>query len=229
MNTNNDDILTQFFNHAFGNAPHGFERHFSHRHFPNESFKEEQDFYDEILNRDKYKDGKSQADAYSRFCSETKQNETVRGFQEWLDSPYKSAKEANDSGIAEGDIVYVRNSNILWAVKKLKFAKNGELWVEVVSQPDEFDREYREILPIKQISKAERRAWSKQRCIDMLGMVIEDTKDGTVEKMMRVRTGKDGKIYVNGTCVDELANSWVLYGTREPCCDFVKKTSDDKK
>lgn len=229
MNTNNDDIIRQVFEHAFGDTPRGFGWRLNPHSFIRENFDEGSDFYDEILNRDKYKDGKSQADAYSRFCSETKQNETVRGFQDWLDAPYKFTKEENAFGIRKGDIVYIRNSNNLWTVKKLKFAKNGELWAEVVSQPDELDRGYREILPIRQISKAERKPWSKQKCIDMLGMVIEDTKDGTIEKMMRVRTGKDGKVYVNGTCVDELANSWVLYGSREPCCEFFRKTSDDKK
>lgn len=228
MNTNNDEFINQFINHAFGGVPYGFRR--NHNFNPRNSsngFDESDGFYDKILNRDKYKDGKSQADAYSQFCTETKQNETVRGFQEWLDSPWKVAKDANASGISEGDFVYVRNSKAIWKVEKVKFAKNGDIWVEVFSRPDEFDREFHEILPVSQVSKAERKPWSKQRCIDLLGTVIEDTKDGTVEKMMRVKTGKDGKIYVNGTSTDELANSWVLYGTGEPCCDFGKKTNDE--
>ena len=229
MNTNNDEFLRQLLNRAFGDTPYGFDRHFAPRSFSKVDIGRDNDFYDEILNRDKYKDGKSQADAYSQFCLDTKQNETVRGFQEWLDAPWKSAKEANTSGIVEGDIVYIRDSNSLWKVDKLKFSKNGDVWAEVISRPHELDRVWREVLPITQLTKAERKSWSKQKCIDMLGMVIEDTKDGTVEKMMRVRTGKDGKIYVNGTCVDELANSWVLYDTREPCCEFVKKTRDDQK
>lgn len=184
-----------------------------------------EEFYDQILNRDKYKDGNAQKEAYHQYCADNKVKESVEGFVKWLDEPWKSASAPNSSDIAEGDFVFVRNSPVIRVVKNLKFSKKGELWVQVTA-PDSIGR-YNEILPITQVSKAERKAWSKEECVEMLGKVIEDPKDGIVEQIMRVKTGKDGKVYVNGIRVDELASSWRLYDTKEPCCRLVRASDAD--
>ena len=217
---NERDDLERILDRVFGD---GFLRVYPSRpqHISrSNSFRDadEEELYDEILNRDKYKDGASQQEAFRKYCEENKQNESVDGFVKWLDAKWKSP-EVNEFGISEGDYAYVRNSPVIRVVRKLKFSKSGELWAEV-DTADYNESFYHEIVPASTLVKATRKPWTREQCIDRLGVVIESAKDGTVEKITRVRTGKDGKVYVNGTSVDELASSWTVYGTKEPCCFF---------
>lgn len=181
-----------------------------------------------VTNRSKYADSESQIAAFDKKCMAEGKPSNVADFVKWLDEDWTPPKE-ECGGFSIGDMVFAINDYSLpYEITGFKTTSTSkDVYASLKRRGDANER----YVMVWYLEKACKRPWTKEEAVEAVrrGAVIQSSSSSeeTVEKLFRVKRGKDGKIYVNGISVNELANGYVDYDTKHPCCGY--DTSPAKK